>query len=418
MKLLLGSNACLFAALFSALLMNACSSPINSINDPHFDKDGHCLDSLEGTFHSTDPASLAFYVEVSGSMNGFFRANRPTAFKSDVWNILSHYGNPGVSVLSNDGSDVRRYSSERFRQFMNEGRFVSTAETRVPTMLQTIISNLDWRSGKVAVLISDMKYSPAGSSSMKVLLEQYSTDISSVFNAHKGLAAALICAQSEYIAKNGESVCDKSPYYYLVLGKDSQVASVRNCIQTLLADKDRFVDEVEAGFDYGQVPFGFGQPHNAIQLSGEPTFYNFDRSYSDTCTVRLNLDLSDFRWIIADEQQLRNNLKVSTVYGSLAEVGQITILSDNHFDKSLKRRSIAIAEIKVYDMPLGADVIEWNLNQPEFTITPTFATMLNASQEGDYSGSFSVSNFIQGMFGALRNTWSNSENRILISKSK
>lgn len=97
------------ATIVASLLFSSCSSPINSIEDPHFDRDGVCLDSLGDTFKAVNPSSLDFYVEVSGSMNGFFRANQSTAFKTDVWSIVSNFGSPGVSVLSNSGTQATKY---------------------------------------------------------------------------------------------------------------------------------------------------------------------------------------------------------------------------------------------------------------------------------------------------------------------
>ena len=94
------------AAFVASLCFISCSSPINTINDPHFDENGVYLDSLGTTFQAAMPTSLDFYVEVSGSMNGFFRANKATAFKIDVWEIVSNFGNPGVYVPSNSGTNA------------------------------------------------------------------------------------------------------------------------------------------------------------------------------------------------------------------------------------------------------------------------------------------------------------------------
>lgn len=155
------------AALIASFCFVFCSSPINSINDSHFDENGVYLDSLGATFQAVMPTSLDFYVEVSGSMNGFFRANRTTAFKTAVWAIVSNFGSPGVSVLSNSGTQATKYTGDQFRNKMNSGGFVSTAETQVPAMLESILSKLDYENGAVAVLISDMKYSPVGNVSLR-----------------------------------------------------------------------------------------------------------------------------------------------------------------------------------------------------------------------------------------------------------
>ena len=410
--------AFLAAFITSLCFVSCCSSPINTINDPHFDENGIYLDSLGATFQAIMPTSLDFYVEVSGSMNGFFRANKATAFKTDVWAIVSNFGSPGVSVLSNTGTQATKYTGDQFRSRMNSGSFVSTAETQVPTMLESILSKLYYENGAVAVLISDMKYSPVGNKALPVLLQQYATDIRNIVGKYPGNAYSLIGAYSESLDAKGNVACEKSPYYYLVVGKDVCVAEVRNCITTILSDRENYLDNIETGFDYKRPAYGFGVPDNVIQLDNEPTFYNYDVSYSDTCKVVLNLDLSDFRWLVAsDENVLRECLKVKAAYGSEMEIGKINISTNNHNQKKLERLAIASVELKLWNMPMESDVIEWSLEHPEYSVTDTFMQIQNAGTEADLTGSFSLANFIQGVFQAVQNHWDQEPNRILISKS-
>ena len=405
-------------ALIASFCFVFCSSPINSINDPHFDENGVYLDSLGATFQAVMPTSLDFYVEVSGSMNGFFRANRTTAFKTAVWAIVSNFGSPGVSVLSNSGTQATKYTGDQFRNKMNSGGFVSTAETQVPAMLESILSKLDYENGAVAVLISDMKYSPVGNRVLPVLLQQYATDIRNIVGKYPGSAYSLVGAYSEFLDARGNVTCEKSPYYYLVIGKDVCVAEIRNCITTILSDREDYMDNIETGFDYKRPAYGFGVPDNVIQLDNEPTFYNYDVSYSDTCKVVLNLDLSDFRWLVAsDEDVLRECLKVKAAYGSEMEIGKINISTNNHNQKKLERLAVASVELKLWNMPMEADVIEWSLDHPEYSVTDTFMQIQNAAAEADLTGSFSLANFIQGVFQAVQNHWNQEPNRILISKS-
>ena len=406
-----------FVAFSAALFFISCSSPINNINDPHFDEDGVFLDSLGTTFKAEAPSSIDFYVEVSGSMNGFFRANQPTAFKADVWSIVSNFGNPGVSVLIDTGKNATHFSGEQFRERMNKGLFVSGAETKVPDMLRTILENHS--KDAVSVLISDMKYSPEKAKDAAVLLEQYETDIRNcVGEDFPGVAYCLIGAYSEYLDTKGNVVCERSPYYYLVIGRGEYVAEVRNCITTILIEKNNYLDSIETGFDYKRPSYSFGVPDNIIQLDEEPTFYNYDVTYSDTCKVVLKIDISDFRWLIAsDKDVFRECLNVKTSYGSMIEVGEIDIHVDNHFEKRLDRLAIASVELKLWNMPMGADVIEWSINHPEHMMTQTFVNIQNVTQENDLTGSYSLNRFISGMFKGIQNIWDKEPYRILISKS-
>ncbi|MBO4500391.1 MAG: hypothetical protein J5732_09115 [Bacteroidaceae bacterium] len=409
----------LMTTAITTLLESSCGGHIiNSIDDSHYTSDGHLLDSIGEVFKSVEPTSIDFYVEVSGSMNGFFRANRATAFKTDVWAIVSNFGSPGVSVLSNSGTQATKYTGDQFRNKMNSGGFVSTAETQVPAMLESILSKLDYENGAVAVLISDMKYSPVGNKALPVLLQQYATDIRNIVGKYPGSAFSLVGAYSEYLDVKGNVACERSPYYYLVVGKDVCVAKIRNCITIILSDRGNYLDNIEIGFDYKRPAYGFGVPDNVIQLDDEPTFYNYDVSYSDTCKVVLNLDLSDFRWLItSDEDVLRDNFKVKAVYGSEIEVGKIDININNHNEKKLERLAVVSVELKLWNMPMDADVIEWTLAHPEYSVTDTFMQIQNAAAESDLTGSFSLANFIQGVFQAVQNHWNQEPNRILISKS-
>lgn len=364
------------------------------------------------------PTSLDFYVEVSGSMNGFFRANRATAFKTDIWAIVSNFGSCGVSVVSNSGTQATKYTGDQFRSKMNSGGFVSTAETHVPAMLESILSNLDYANGAVAVLISDMKYSPVGNKDLPVLLQQYATDIRNIVGKYPGCAYSLIGAYSDFLDAKGNVACEKSPYYYLVVGKDVYAAAIRNCISTILSDRDTYLDNIETGFDYKRPAYRFGVPDNIIQLDDQPTFYNYDASYSDTCKVVLNLDLSDFRWLVAsNEDVLKECLKVKTSYGSEIEIGKIAININNHNKKRLERLAIASVELKLWNMQMDSDIIEWTLDHPEYSVTDSFMQIQNATAEADITGSFSLANFIQGIFQAVQNHWNQEPNRILISKS-
>ena len=52
---------------------------------------------------------IHFYIESSGSMNGFFRAGQPTGFKQDVYEVMSYYAG-----LTKDINIMTRVSSSMF----------------------------------------------------------------------------------------------------------------------------------------------------------------------------------------------------------------------------------------------------------------------------------------------------------------
>ncbi len=403
--------------LSGVMLLSSCD-PINTVSDPHFTEDGYSLDSIKESFSVEKPSALGFFVEVSGSMNGFFRSNKATRFKKDVWSIVSNFGGNDVSILSNAGTVAGTYSVNDFRARMNSGAFVSNQETLVPTMLKSILDNLRFDEGQCAVLISDMKYSPEKQKDVKVLLTQYQTDIRNVIGKYPGLAVSLIMAKSDYLAANGSTLTEDSPYYFLILGKDKNVAFMRNCIATLLEDYGDYGDCIETGFDYKAPIYSFGIPDNALQLLDQPTFTNFDIQYSDTCKVVLNIDLSNYRWLITNEDALKESLAVKSCYGSSVSIGKVSIDVNNHFNKELRRNATAKVELKIYNMFTESDVIEWTLNHPDYSVTLDFTNIMSATAENDYTGSFSVDRFVSGVFNAIQNHWDETPNRILISKIK
>ena len=66
----------------------ACSGTVNTTDSKYFTKEGISTEKIM-TFTSHCPANVKFYVEVSGSMNGFFRSNFSTKFKNDVWSVIT-----------------------------------------------------------------------------------------------------------------------------------------------------------------------------------------------------------------------------------------------------------------------------------------------------------------------------------------
>lgn len=411
----------LAVTLICGFLFYSCSGNVNAVFDPHFTEDGYLIKdsaNVVPSFTIQNPANLKVYVEVSGSMNGFFRANQPTQFKTDVWRILSYYTPliKEVNVLTNDGTQGMSMSLSKFQTMMNTGAFVSTASTKVPLMLKTILDDLAENPNDVAVLISDMKYSPVGSAAPKVLLTQYSSDISLLLGKAQQ-AVSLIGATSEYLDKKGNLVYDNSPYYFLVLGNQEKVASVRNCISTYLEDSGHFIDNIETGFNFGTPAYSFGSPFMCEQLDDDPTFTSYEEhSDGDTCTIELKVNLENYRWIMTDVNKFNEAFKVEATRGSSVKAKLVSMDVNNITDQKLDRKAVATVELMLYNMQLDADVIKWTLKLPDVDISK-FSTYLGGDNEGDVTKSYSVDNFIIGMFqGGVVNKEMD-YNYILVSKN-
>lgn len=394
----------------------SCADELNAVQDSHFNEEGELVQAPE-YFKIQEPQQINFYVEVSGSMNGFFRGNYPTKFKSDVYNVMSQLSalTGEVKVLSNGGTIDNTMSIDQFRSIMNSGAFASTESTDMPTMLKTIINDID--SLGTAVLISDMVYSPVGNAAPEVLLSQYSTEVAKILGG-SGKAVSLIAATSEFIDKGGNISVKESPYYYLVIGDPANVAFVNNAISSLLQLKDSYVDNIVSGFDYKQARYSFGTCPQALQLDNQPTFYGLGDSDGDACEIKLKVDLSNYRWIITEKQLFEKCFFIKPTYGSVVNVKNIDIHIDNFDNKELKRNAYAEVLITVTNIPQDAEVLEWYINTDAIDMDITLMDrFFGAVSENDRTKSYSVDNFIKGMFqGGIVVKSGDKHNYILISK--
>ena len=402
-----------------AIILVSCGGGVINTNyNPHFTEQGYLVNDSIGESTETPLSRIKFYVEVSGSMNGFFRANKPTHFKKDVWEICSYYEPIAndVTILTNRGSEGATFTMNEFQTKMNTGSFVSSASTKVPLMLKSILSVLEPQNGEVAVLISDMKYSPVGSAAPNVLITQYSTDLSRILGKF-GKSVSLVCATSDYLDRTGNLITERSPYYFFIMGSSNAVAEVRDGISTLLKTNDRFVDNIESGFDYGVPKYSFGIPNKCFQLDNEPTFIQYEESDGiDTCTVKLKVDLKPYRWLLTDKKYFEEAFKVKSLYGSEVIVGDIKIEVKNITDKKLKRTAEAIVELKLPNIATESEVLEWTLQLPDTDYT-LFGEFCGSTDENDCTKSYSIEAFMKGMFygGIVNETLK--PNYILISKN-
>lgn len=402
--------------------VNISCSDINTVGDPHFTSNGNLIlinSSDIDSFKMTPPVRIKYYIESSGSMNGFFRQNRPTDFKSDVWEIMNYYSAAiptDITVLTNDGSTGTRIPLNTFQTLMNTGAFISNASTKVPKMLESIYNDFNPKAGEVAILISDMKYSPVGSKAPDVLLKQYSTDISSIIGRNKH-PVCLISAVSNYLDKKGSEIESESPYYFFMIGPDNCLAFLRNGISTLLDNNKHFIDNIESGFNYGAISYSFGIPDNCYQMNNEdPTFVGFDTNTNDTCLVKLKVDLENYRWLIAENSVFPECFKIRTLYGSNVKVDNIKYQIENITNKELNRKATAIIDIKVFDLASDSEVLEWGLEFQD-SDSRKLDRFKGALSENDLTKSFSLESFLKGIYyGGVVNK-SLKPNYILISKN-
>ena len=401
-------------ALLALMTISACCDSLNTLNDPHFTGEGTLI--KKPSFAKLDYNSVIhFYIESSGSMNGFFRAGQPTSFKQDVYEIMSYYSpvTKDVNIMTNSGGVAGQLSLAQFQTAMNTGALECNASTQVPVMLRNIVSRL--KKNDVAVLISDMKYSPVGSAAPEVLLTQYAAEVALIAGKSQK-AYSLVCATSNYINKEGSVVPNESPYYYLIVGEQDKVSAVRNGIAIMLQRQKRFVDNLEIGYKYASCPYDFGVPKNVVRLEKQPTFYGYGEAV-DECVIPLKLKLESYRWLMSNKDVLKQCFTCKPKYGSTVSVESLEVEECNNVNLELKRSVVATIKIKVSNMPSDMEVLEWNVDIPYANPTTMEKFLDDSKGENDVTTSYSLTSFIRGIGQGGVVNYQPKPNYILISKN-
>lgn len=413
------------AGITWAIVLSSCGRDVNSIADPHFDSDGAPLDTAVQLFTPGLPKSAKLYVETSGSMNGFFRANQANKFKKTVWSVFSGLAlitDGNVYPMSNGGDIDAPVVLGTFRNKMNAGAFVSNSSTHIPAMLHNIIENIDTAKNEVALLVSDMKYSPMGKTAAPELL-QYQEQIRNVIGVHSNVSLSFVCANSEFLNPNGSVAEANSPYYFIIIGNSENVAAMRNNIARWCEATNSYVESGDMAMNYHTPNYTIENVKNGMLSSEYPKnlITVFDREVSDTCSFIVRVDMTGYPWRAVDADILKDCFKAKAAYGSSVDVELLTdedhLVDDHAYKGEFKRRSYADFLVKLYNVDLDDEVVEWTFTNKPFDgrYLMDFNTIINADQENDLSGSFSFNKFIKGCFNARLNTFDEIPVRILVS---
>lgn len=401
---------------FSSSFFISCGGTVNTTGSKFFTEDGECTEKIK-TFASSSPSDVKFYVEVSGSMNGFFRSNQSTKFKNDVWSVVTDFvpSDGAVNVFQNQSAAAVPVPVNVFREGMNKGAFVSSSSTDVPDMISNMLDDVDVKSSEVGVLISDMKYDPVGNSALKALLSQYSTDIRNIMMRHPNVAVCLVAATSEYLSKDGGEATPDSPYYYLIVGNKANVVYMRNFIATLLNNNKSFVDEIEWGIDYMSPSIKVGNEDYLTEIEENKSYGDFD----DECTITLDIDITDYPWAFESRDYLVKHLSIKSDEGTEAKVDAKNIKYDISYDdgKQLKRTAIAKVPIMIKNMYEESDVFEISLQCPEIQEPNNrFMQYLGSEDVNDITTTFSMEGLLKGFYASMQRFRDAKPVHILISK--
>lgn len=394
------------ALLICAFSAFSCGSDdINSIADPHFDTDGTPFDTLD-FFTPAIPESARLYVETSGSMNGFFSANRSNKFKKTVWSVFSGLQpltDNNVYTLSRAGDIDSPINISTFRSKMNRGEFVSTTDTHIPTMLTNIISRITPNKNEIAVLVSDMKYSPMGKDAAPNIA-QYQEQIRNLTACHNH-GVAFVCAESEFF-RNSTVAEENSPYYFIIIGKPETVAEIRNNIMTWCEATDSYIESGDMGMHYRNPPYTIHSIRNGVAHSRFPNnvITTFSRDVSDTCSFVVRIDLTGYPAGI-NPIRLNDCFHATTSNGANITHEIIDLQDDHHVKGQFKRKAFADYLVKVFDIPLDDEVVEFTFSNRPFDgcYNTRFGDILSATSENELDKTFSFNKFIEGHFNARFN---------------
>ena len=412
-------------AIVCTFALSSCGRDINSIADPNFDADGAPLDTTISLFTPKLPESAKLYIETSGSMNGFFRANKANNFKKTVWSVfsgLAPISGGFVYTMSNGGDIDTPVTLDEFRNKMNAGSFVSNTSTHVPAMLQNIIANIDTAKNEVAVLVSDMKYSPVTATKEPELL-QYQEQIRNVIGYHPNVSISFVCATSEFLGSDGSVAEANSPYYFIIIGISENVAAIRNDIARWCEATNSYIESGDMAMKYHTPTYTIEEVKNGVLSTEYPKnlITIFDPEVSDTCSFIVRVDMTGYPWSAVNEEVLKDCLKAKAVYGSSVDVqllsGEDHLVDDHAYKGDFKRKSYADYLIKLYNVALDDEVIEWTFTNKPFDgrYLIDFNTIINTENENDLSGTFSFNKFIEGCFNARLNSFDETPVRILVS---
>ena len=421
-KYIIGVIAALVIALSLTCMTSCGGDSVNTVADPNFESDGMPLDSIE-LFSPAPPKEVKLFVETSGSMNGFFRPNLATKFKTTVWSVftgLSGITDGKVYPLSNSGALSDSCELSSFQTELNQGRFVSHSETQVPDMLRTIISSINPTDDQAAVLVSDMKYSPVGQKSMSALLEQYQIDIRNIIG-NSNISVGFVCAVSQYLNPQGLIQEEKSPYFFIILGNAQNTTYLRNMIATWVENEGCYVESGDICVDYKTPEYTLRESSNLIKHPDyESVFTDVDPEYSDTCSFILRVDLKSFPWKATESKEsLDSCLSIKTKYGSSVTFDIADIKDDHHKNREFQREAYVDYLVKVYNMASDSEVLEWvfSIEPFEKISSSDFNYILSGENEQELDKAFSFDKFIMGCHNGNINRFSREPKRILISQT-
>jgi hypothetical protein len=344
------------------------------------------------------------FIESSGSMSGFFQANKSTGFKMDVWAVLNEFSDKIDSVnLFRDATEpVEKMALNDFRRDMNAGNFRFAGSTHIPQMLKEVIQSLG--KNDVGIFISDMKYSPTGNQA-DVLLTQYGTDVKKVIQ-HTPYAFSIIGVTSSYITGKSKTV-EKSPYYIILIGNDLPVNKMKQKIVQNIP-KDNLLGELSFYRKVFSAPMytllaNKGIVNGITYESKNNLYYTIgDINKESPVTFYLAADLSKLpQYLLSDGKLLMQQLEVKADKAR-AVIEEVTDSAAFDFgngsrDAATKVHATHFIRIKVSDILDGSTQVSVAVNRKDAGWIPS---VCGAKYETEYDKTVSFEQLLAGLKGA------------------
>jgi hypothetical protein len=330
-------------------------------------------------------SEVNIFLETSGSMSGYMPSNSTTtSFQKIIPNIATRLKDLNIHFYSIKESSQKPQllNLDDAISKISYGRFEWGLNTSIPIMLDTINNYED--SGKVAILISDMIYSPEE----QKLVGQSVTLISDQIK-NTNLSTSLLLLNSDFLGKNVK--VSNSPYYILIQGKQENIDVIKSRIFASLKVFNQDYNEVNFGFSYSK-PYYSVIPYADIRgtfesiecLGGKAAYLVLNNVDShDSLGFWIGLNLENFPKYSRDLEYLKTNLSLNPT-GTKASIEKIVtreifekMQDDDPTDKSIA--SFCTHFIRINVSELNDKISQLNLSLK--SVKPNWITDNNYDED-------------------------------------
>jgi len=330
------------------------------------------LDTLHKPLAATHLKQINFFLETSGSMEGYMPANAKTTtdFQVLIPDILSRsqgdYPTNLYTIFDSRSKFTKENVNDVITNVIPKGNFKWSGNTYVPVMLDSVQRYLD--SNKVNIFISDCIYSPV-STNVKMTAQTIAEIREVVRPAAKTYATAIYMVKSTYFPKKGETV--NSPYYLVMQGKQENLLVVEKMIQESLRTFHQDFEEIQFGDKY-QLPYYSVLPYSQTtqnfvgSKNPKTNTYTSLQDIETDVTPKIGfwvaIDLTSLPTFARTTDYLDSNL-TATISKGTVKILKVAYKADklNTDDSKFADKCDAFVQLSVEDMPEDMAIVSLSL---------------------------------------------------------